>query len=405
MIRAWPMRFLPDSFLPPRRRHFLQIDMALEKFFFHDDGLSRLNEDAPLSDKLAEVHRYVRSQKPFVVRIAVALYEAATDTLKTFAHSSEGDNPLPFYDAPLGGSPSLLEIVARRQPRVVNDTELYGREAHHSNRIRGGGFGSSYTLPIFRNGEFLGFLFFNAREKDAFDDTSLHFFDLLGHLLALLVIDGLATPKALVATVRTVTGLAQQRDFETGAHLERMAHYSRIIARELAPRYGLSDADVEHIFLFAPLHDIGKIAIPDDILLKKGKLDAGEFEVMKTHTVKGQEIIADMLNNFHLDDTAHAAMMGNIALYHHEAMDGNGYPSGCKGEDIPLAARIVGVADVFDALTSRRSYKEAWPVDDAIHFLVANAGSRFDRDCVAALVKHRADVERIQARFAENPLG
>lgn len=379
--------------------------MTLDKFFFHEDGLSRLNEDAPLSDKLADVHRFVRGQKPFVARIAVALYDAATDRLKTFAHSSDGDNPLPFYEALLGESLSLLEIVARRLPRVVNDTELYGRQAHHSNQIRGGGFGSSYTLPIFRNGEFLGFLFFNAREKDAFDDTSLQFFDLLGHLLALLVIDGLATPKALVATVRTATGLAQHRDFETGAHLERMAHYSRIIAREIAPQYGLSDADVEHIFLFAPLHDIGKIAIPDDILLKKGKLDAGEFDLMKTHTTKGHEIIGDMLNNFRLDDTAHSEMMRNIALYHHEAMDGNGYPSGCKGEDIPLAARIVGVADVFDALTSRRPYKEAWPVDDAIRFLVDNAGSRFDQDCVAALVKHRADIELILAQFAEDRIG
>ena len=379
--------------------------MAFEKFFFHEDALARLNEDVPLSDKLVDVHRFVRGHMPFVARIAVALYDAATDTLKTFAHSSDGDNPLPFYEALLGESLSLLEIVERRQPRVVNDTELYGTDAHHSNQIRSGGFGSSYTLPIFRNGEFLGFLFFNARDKDAFDEASLHFFDLLGHLLALLVIDGLATPKALVATVRTATGLAQHRDFETGAHLDRMAHYSRIIAREVAPKYGLTDADVEHIFLFAPLHDIGKIAIPDDILLKKGRLDAGEFEVMKTHAAKGHEIIEDMLNNFHLDDTAHSEVLCNIALYHHEAMDGKGYPTGCKGEEIPLEARIAGVADVFDALTSRRPYKDAWSVDDAMRYLVENAGSRFDRDCVAALVKHRADVERIKAQFAEDEIG
>lgn len=375
------------------------------KIFFHEDALSRLNEDAPLSDKLADVHRFVRGHMPFVARIAVALYDATTDTLKTFAHSSTDANPLPFYEATLGASRSLQEIVARRQPRVVNDTELYGDLARHSTQIRSGGFGSSYTLPIFRSGEFLGFLFFNAHEKDAFNDASLHFFDLLGHLLALMVIDGLAVPKALVATVRTATGLAQHRDFETGAHLDRMAHYARVIAREIAPKYGLDDADVEHIFLFAPLHDIGKIAIPDDILLKKGKLSTDEFEVMKTHTVKGHEIIDEMLENFHLDGTSHSKVLRNIALYHHESMDGQGYPYGRKGDDIPIEARIAGVADVFDALTSIRPYKPAWSIDEAFQHLIENADSRFDRDCVAALVKHRATIERIQAQFAENDVG
>jgi HD-GYP domain-containing protein (c-di-GMP phosphodiesterase class II) len=380
------------------------VDAQDNNSFFHEDGLSSLNEDIGLPEKLAAVYGFVHERIPQVARIAVALYDADTDTLKTFAHAGEGENPLTLYEARLAKSTSLSEIVARRQARIVNDTDLYGSATAHASTIRAA-YGSSYTLPIFRNGEFVGFLFFNAQTKNAFDESSLHFFDLLGHLLALLVLDSLATPRAMIATVRAATGLSHHRDFETGAHVDRVAHYARLIAREIAPKYGLSDTDVEHIFIFAPLHDIGKIAIPDNILLKKGKLTPEEFEVMKTHTLKGHEIIDHMLADFRLDGSSHATVLRNIALYHHEAMNGTGYPYGQKGDAIPIEARITGVADVFDALTSKRPYKEAWSIDDAFQYLIELADTRFDRDCVGALVKNRQAIEEVQAQFAEDKLG
>lgn len=378
--------------------------MQSAKIFFHEDGLSQLNEDIPLPDKLAVVLLFSRQRVPHLARVAVALYDADTDVLKTYAYASDQSNPLPLYESHLAASPSLQEIVARRQARVVNDTELYAGSMLHARRIRAV-FGSSYTLPMFRNGEFLGFLFFNALEKDAFDEAALHVFDLIGHLLALLIIDSLATPKAIIATVRAATGLVHHRDFETGTHVDRVAHYARMIAREVAPKYELSDTDVEHIFLFAPLHDIGKIAIPDDILLKKGKLTTEEFDVMKTHTLKGHEIISSMLNEFRLDGINHTTVLRNIALYHHEAMNGSGYPFGHRGDDIPIEARITAVADVFDALTSVRPYKAAWSNDEAFQYLIEMADSRYDRDCVAALVKNRDTVAEIQTLFAEDRVG
>ena len=371
---------------------------------FHDDGLASLNDDISLQEKLVAVYDFVRQRVPHIQRIAVALYDEPTDKLKTYAHATSGDNPLPLYEARLADSESLSQIRAMKKARIVNDTDIYGTSAPHARNIRAV-FGSSYTLPIFRNGEFVGFLFFNAGQKHVFEDTTLHFFDLLGHLLALLVIDSLAMSKAMLSTVRAATNLSQHRDFETGAHVDRVAHYARIIARQIAPKYHLTDVDVEHIFLFAPLHDIGKIAIPDEILLKKGRLSADEFEVMKTHSLKGHEIIDTMLADFRLDGDGHAEILRNIALYHHEAMNGSGYPSGCKGDEIPIEARIVAVADVFDALTSSRPYKKAWTNDEAFQYLVELADSRFDRDCVAALLGNRAAIEEIQTSFAENDLG
>ena len=377
-----------------------------DPYFFQDDSLSSLGDDCPLEDKLKAVHGYISQHYPWVARLAIALHDPDTDLLKTYAHSTEdGHNPLPLYEARLSDSESLQEIRRRKQARVVNDLDLYGNGATHAQRIRGQGYGSSYTLPIFRAGEFIGFLFFNARDKNAFDKTTLRFFALLGHLLSLMVVDCLATPRALVATVRTATGLARHRDFETGAHLDRMAHYARLIAREVAPKHGLTDIQVENIFLFAPLHDIGKIGVPDDILLKKGKLTTEEFAVMQTHTLKGGDIIDAMLANFRLENRDNSSVLRNIALFHHEAMDGSGYPFGRSEEEIPIEARIVAVADVFDALTSERPYKKAWSVEEALRFLVENAEARFDRDCVAALVACRDEVERIREQFAEDVIG
>jgi HD-GYP domain-containing protein (c-di-GMP phosphodiesterase class II) len=157
--------------------------------------------------------------------------------------------------------------------------------------------------------------------------------------------------------------------------------------------------------MYSPLHDIGKIAIPDRILFKPGQLDADEHAIMRTHARKGREIIDEILANFGLHGVQQANILRNIAEYHHEAVNGHGYPAGLAGTAIPLEARIVAVADVFDALTSRRPYKDAWSNDEAVAMLRRMAGEQLDGECVEALVANRAEVEAIQAQFREDPLG
>jgi HD-GYP domain-containing protein (c-di-GMP phosphodiesterase class II) len=170
----------------------------------------------------------------------------------------------------------------------------------------------------------------------------------------------------------------------------------------MAHKYNLDDDYIEHILSFSTLHDIGKVGIPDSILLKPGKLTREEIETMRTHARRGREIIDDLISNFGLDHFDYVSVLRNIAEYHHEAINGTGYPEGKKGTQIPLEARIVAVADVFDALTSARPYKKAWSNDEAFAMLRKMAGEKLDRDCVDAIIYNRKEVEEIQAHFKEN---
>jgi HD-GYP domain-containing protein (c-di-GMP phosphodiesterase class II) len=372
-----------------------------QAWFSHSDSLAMLGEKGSFPEKLRHLHGYLSQRYPSIDRVAVALYDAGNDVLKTFAYSGAGENPLPLYEAKLADTPALMEVKRRRQPRLIAAIAELAPATTHTASLLAHGYRSSYTIPILRSGEFIGFLFFNSLQEDAFDDATLHHLDLIGHLIALLVADEVATVQTLIASVRSTTTLAQHRDFETGAHLDRMAHYARLIARDVAPECGLDDEAVEHIFLFAPLHDIGKIGIPDEILRKPGRLSAEERATMKTHAEEGGGIIDALLAHFGMEGLPHASVLRNIARCHHEAMNGQGYPAGLSGEQIPLEARIIAVADIFDALTSRRPYKEAWSNDDAFAELRALAGEVLDRRCVEALVGQRAQVEEIQLRFNE----
>jgi two-component system, response regulator RpfG len=183
---------------------------------------------------------------------------------------------------------------------------------------------------------------------------------------------------------------AESRDPQTGSHLLRMASYSKIIALAL----GLSEDEAEEIYLAAPMHDVGKIGIPDRILLKDGKLTPDEWLEMKQHTTYGYNILGSSV-------TPILKLGGVIALNHHEAWDGSGYPNGKRGHEIPLCARIVAVADVFDALMSARPYKQAWSLDEALNELTKISGVRLDAECVSAFMQSIHSVKKIMTHYAD----
>lgn len=191
-------------------------------------------------------------------------------------------------------------------------------------------------------------------------------------------------------TVMRLARAAEFRDPETGAHILRMAHYSQLIARRL----GLDDELCERILVAAPMHDIGKVGTPDHILLKPGRLDDEELEIMRRHARIGHDILTGSVSPM-------IQMAAEIALTHHEKYDGSGYPDGLVGEAIPLVGRIVAVADVFDALTSPRPYKAAWELDRAASFLREGRGTHFDPACVDAFFDQWDAVLGIRQRFQD----
>ena len=374
----------------------------------HRDILEELNKHAPLKEKIIAAHKSISRIFPFIARVAITIYDPETTLLKTYLHSSIDGNPLPHYQVPLDEAPSLKELAEKGLPRVINNLltiEDSDNIHEHTRRIARSGFAASYTLPMFNNGVFIGFIFFNSYETDVFTEMVLEQIDVYSHIISLMIVNELASIQTLTAAIKTTGHITHLRDPETGSHMDRMSRYSRLIAISLADKHRLEDSYIEHIFMFSPLHDIGKIGIPDHILMKPGELDENEKVIMQSHTRKGCEMIDELLANFGLENVEYIDVLRNITKYHHESINGEGYPSGIKGEEIPLESRIVAVADVFDALTSSRPYKKAWSNEDAIATLKSMAGETLDQDCVNALIENMDQVELIQQQFKENSFG
>ncbi|NDP48913.1 MAG: HD domain-containing protein [Sulfuriferula multivorans] len=380
--------------------------MTTPFLFGHEDRLGSLDQNVSLEAKVHTIHTALLERFGFIQHIAAAVYDPATDTLKTFLQIGGGKTPFQHFTAKLSEAPSLTEIIKVGRPRVVNDLVIFSEGPHeHSKRIAAKGYRASYTMPMYQNGHLFGFLFFNSYESDCFVEEVLGQIDPFGHLIALTIINDLTTLHTLLASVKTARDLTHARDGETGSHLDRMSRFARVIAQSVAEHFELTDEYIEKIFIFSPLHDIGKIAIPDRVLLKPGKLNPEEWALMQTHPIRGREIIDQMLTHFELGTMQGCDILRNIALFHHESVDGTGYPDGRTGEDIPIEARIVAVADIFDALTSRRPYKPAWSNDDAFDLLRKLAGKKLDAYCVDALIESRDEIEEIQQQFQENVVG
>jgi response regulator RpfG family c-di-GMP phosphodiesterase len=301
---------------------------------------------------------------------------------------------------------SLGKVIESGEERIINDLEEYviGKPLKEYNKMLiEEGIKASITFPLRANDNVLGIIFFSSDTKNVYKKEHIRFLRLLANSMGLSLEKSILIDDLVISTTLSLAKLTEERDSDTGEHLSRMSYYSRMLAEVLSKEDKYKDKiDIDYIDSierFSPLHDIGKVAIKDEILLKPGKLTYEEYEIMKTHAIYGGKVLRLAEENLNRKGRSIFRVAIEIAEGHHEKWDGSGYPYGKSKEEIPLSARIVALADVFDALTSKRPYKEPFSFERSVEMIVEGKGKHFDPEIVDAFLKNRDKFERSYNRF------
>lgn len=314
----------------------------------------------------------------------------------------------PGFTQPLSES-TLSGLASSGQPRIINSLSEHIAKRPDSvctKLILMEGMNSSLTLPLMIRGHCVGFLFVNSKDQGAYNNA---------HVRTLRRMVGVLKPQLyfqhivqiiVSETSNAFVKIMEKKDNETSLHIIRMSQYSHILAKKMYMKNSypghITPRTLREILWFAPLHDIGKIGVPDQILMKPGPLTPEEFHVMKAHVTMGESVLRSLytgINKYLFFSLLNTAI--DILSSHHEKWDGTGYPRGLQKEEIPLSARIVAVADVFDALTSRRPYKEAWSLDKTFNYIVEQKSHQFDPLVVEAFLEARIQIEEVYEKYKE----
>ncbi len=352
------------------------------------NGFSPANDTFPLLPDQLGLPMYITNESDI-------LLSCNTTLVQMLGYRSFPELAKSWKDV-ISSSARLQQISLLKDRGYTNSFELKIR--HRNGRLL-----TVKDHCVYKNGTIHGVLF-DVTEFLSSADTIKEELE-IQHLLNNQLINGaLALQKIQTTSIRALARLAEYRDQETGNHLYRICEYSALLAEEVYRRqpfnFHISESYVEDIRLSSMLHDIGKVAVPDSILRKRGGLNVEEWEIMRRHTIWGWQILSQA--DKELGEQSYLSMATHIALHHHERWDGGGYPHGLKGDKIPLSARIEALADVYDALTSRRPYKPAWSHGEAMVEIKRNRGTQFDPVLTDIFVELEDKILEIKNKYADN---
>lgn len=391
---------------------FSEVRRVIGKFRNLIKLIETLNKNLPFKDILNIIFDSFSEYIPYT-HIGVALVEDDGKSIKaSYGVSSSIHKNLAKrivgYKTEID-STSLNEVFETGEVRVINDLEEYlkGKPMKEYNQIlMDEGIRSSITFPLKSNNKPIGIIFFSSNLKNVYKKEHIEFLKTLANSIMLSLEEDIIIDDMIISSNLALATLTEERDPETGEHLTRMKKYATLLAELLLKEdkyQSFIDIDyINDIERFSPVHDIGKVAISDDILLKPGKLTKEEFEIMKTHTTYGGRVLRLSDENLKKHGRSIFTMGIEICEGHHEKWDGSGYPKGKKGEDIPLSARIVAIADVLDALTSKRPYKIPFTFADSYNMIVKESGTHFDPFITDVFIKNIESFEHLFNVFQHN---
>lgn len=345
-------------------------------------------------------------------RIGIGLIDSINNSM--FCQAVHSDNPTVLQSGYtcLVKDTTVMGVIASGKPRIIENLREYLKERPHSKSSKlllQEGILSSVTLPLYVNNNAIGAVFFSSYSPNVYRKEHIEFLEQIAAFLAISIEKNILINDLILVSITGLAKLVESKDSETGLHIERIKNYSEAIARQLSKNDSykdiLNDHYIKEISDFAPIHDIGKVGIADGILLKPARLSPEEFEVMKRHTIIGAEVLRKSGSNIVKKGKNYFSTAIDIALGHHEKINGKGYPFGVTGDQIPLSAKIVAIADVFDALTSKRVYKEPYALKASYEIIASEAGESFDVDVVNAFLKCEKHITSIYSQYKEdNPI-
>jgi HD-GYP domain-containing protein (c-di-GMP phosphodiesterase class II) len=387
-------------------KHIHQTISQLEQQIRFEQYLLETQNIGTLEDLLPSFLPIIRSSM-VADRIAFAFLDGFDNVVAETAVSVSGKMKLSAGYTMNISQTTLSSIQYGKPPRIIEDLEHYYQSVHQSEATRlllEEGIRSSITAPVGINNRVLGFFFVSSYSKNAFQPSHAVFLGKALSLLKYTLLNSHVLQQVIAVTAETFADLVEKKDSETGNHILRVSRLARVLGEYMAEESPeITPKFLRELYWFTPLHDIGKIGIPDHILLKSDKLTPEEFAIMKTHVTIGETVLRQMQQT--LQRVTQLEFL-NVALDgiagHHEKWDGTGYPKGLKGERIPIAGRILAVADVFDALMSERPYKKAYGFEKSYGIIIEGKGKHFDPRVIDAFIAKRNLIREIYTELPDS---